>query len=107
MSADAQLFPTRLSARLLAFSWTMTLLLTFVGTTPEGLPTDISAADVRKPAGLVLQHIFAAQTRLGRQEWTFGTIFLVSVTIVRHLRVTAVFRTLTCEATRWWFCAAR
>jgi hypothetical protein len=106
MGDRTQLFATRLPAGLFTLPWTMTLLLTFVSTTSECLATDVSATDIGEPTWLILQHIFAAQAILSCQKRAFGTILIVTVAVVSHLRVSTVFGTLTRETTRWWLCAA-
>jgi hypothetical protein len=107
MTAHAELLTALLPAGLFALAWTMALLLALVGTAPECLAANVSTANIRKPTWLIFKYVLTAQARLGRQEGAFRAALFVSVTVVAHLWVAAIFGSLACKTTWRWLRAAR
>lgn len=73
----------------------------------ELLTTDLAAANILKPALLMLQHLLATHAAAFYKERAFGAAFIVLVTIVLDLRMTADLGTLTLKAAWRWLSATR
>jgi hypothetical protein len=69
--------------------------------TLQSSAADFTAANVLKPAGLILEMILLAQTRFGGKEWAFWTWLAVLVAGMGDLRVAAIPRPLTSKPARW------
>lgn len=91
---------------LFAFTRSVTLFATEVGTTFELLPTGFATSGVLEPARLILQQLFPTHTRLGYQVRTFGTWDVISVAIVWYGWMPARFWTLAIKSAWWWFGSA-
>lgn len=99
MPTRVEFFAASLLTRLFALASAVTLLLASVYTTLQRTSTNLATTDLAEPARLVLNDIFAAHARLGRQVRTLGAVFFVSVTIVTNLRVAAAFWSLAGKTT--------
>lgn len=98
MTTDTQFLAASLLAGLFAFTTAVALLLALVYAALQGTTTDLAAANFAEPTRLVLDNILAAQAGLGRQVRALWAVFLVTVTIVADLRVTAALWPLTRES---------
>jgi hypothetical protein len=107
MSANIQLLPASLFARLVAFSWTVTLLLALMGTALEPSSTDLSTTGFVEPTRLVLEGILTTKARFGSQKWTLGTAFSILMAAVSYLRMTTIIGSVALESTRWRLSTAR
>jgi hypothetical protein len=85
-----QLFATSLCTGLFAFSWTMTLLSTTMCTAAQLLPTNFRASYFVQMTWLVLESSLPAEAGFGGKEWTYRTVFIVSMAVMRYLRVTTI-----------------
>lgn len=105
MAAGLLGFPTRLLAlavRILAFTRPVASLATDVGAAFELAATNFTAFDIFKPALLVFQRLLAADATLFYQKWTLWARFIVLVTIMSNLRVSAALWSLALvTAWRW------
>jgi len=77
------------------FTWSVASLPTCVTTTFEGLATNKAAKHVCTPTRLVLQHLLSTQTRLLGKERALRAFFLIHMTVVCCLRMTASFLSAT------------
>lgn len=92
VSAKSLALPTTLLARLvLVFTFTIavTVLFTEVRATFELFATGLATSRLREPAGYVLHDLISTKTLFFCQEGTLGTRFVISVTSMSSLWMTA------------------
>lgn len=95
------------SLPIFAFAQSMTSIPAGMRAAPEPFTTDFSTANVGKPALLIFQRLFAAHTTLLREVRALRTCFIISVAIMRDLRMSTFLRSSTFIATRRLFRATR
>lgn len=110
MTADSLGLSARLltltSSNVLAFAWPVARFPTKVRATLQFLSTNLTAACILQPALNVLQILLAAHAALLDQEGTFWAVFIVEMTVVLNLRMSACLWTVALITTRRWLGAA-
>jgi hypothetical protein len=100
MTANIQLLSASLFAGIIAFSWTMTLLLALVGTALEPSSTKLATTGFVKPTRLVFESVLAAKARFSSQKWTLRTALSVLMAAMGYLGMTAILGSVTLESAR-------
>jgi hypothetical protein len=92
---------TGLSVRVFALSRPVARFATEVRAATQLVATYIAATNILQPALLILERLLPAHASLLHKKGALGTSLIILVTVVRHLRVTARFRTLA-GVSAWW-----
>ena len=102
--------PTRLlacSPIVFASAGPTTDISAFVDATTKLLSADVTAANIVKPARLILELMPSTQARFGCEKWTLWAFLFIHVAIVYYWRMAAGSRSFALEAAWRRLCAAR
>lgn len=102
MAARFLCFPAGLLTRLadvFTFPQSVALLAAEVRATFEFLPTYFATANLCEPAGLILECLLSAKTRLLCQKWALWTSLLIIMTVVRNAWMATILGSFTIKAT--------